>query len=128
MKYEEPKPIPSSINILQVLVIDLFFVNGIAFLLSKSLQLKYVIVAYLTSKSKPTIWKALTQMIAAYKVRGLSISTIMTDREPAVLALEHDLKAAGITLEPTAGESVEEAEREIRTIKEMARSVRFSCP
>ena len=50
-------------------------------------------------------------MIAAYKVRGLSISTIMTDREPAVLALEHDLKAAGITLEPTAGESVEEAER-----------------
>jgi hypothetical protein len=128
VKYEEPKPIPSSINMLQVLVIDLFFVNGIAFLLSKSLQLKYVIVAYLTSKSKPIIWKALTQMIAAYKVRGLSISTIMTDREPAVLALEHDLKATGITLEPTAGESVEEAEREIRTIKEMARSVRFSCP
>ena len=128
VQFEDPKPIPASIKTLQVLVIDMFFVNGIIFLLSKSLQLRYVITAYISSKSQAVVWKAIKQMVGVYKMRGLGISHILTDREPAVLALKTNLEEMGITLEPTSGNSVEEAEREIRTIKERARAVRFTCP
>ena len=52
----------------------------------------------------------------------------MSDREPAVLALEQALGDVGIKLQPASGDSVPEIERTIRVVKEKSRCIHKTLP
>ena len=120
--------IPRLIATAQSLHIDLFFMNGLVFLISKTTPLRYVIAVHLLTKGVAEVGKALLRMIGMYRSRGFAISAVLTDREPAVLALEQTLGDAGIKLQPASGDSVPVIERAIRVVKEKSRSIRSTLP
>ena len=129
----KPEPIkveliPRLIATAQSLHIDLFFMNGLNFLISKTIPLRYVIAVHLLTKGVAEVGKALLRMIGMYRSRGFAISAVLTDREPAVLALEQTLGDAGIKLQPASGDSVPVIERTIRVVKEKSRSIRSTLP
>ena len=120
--------IPRLIQTAQSLLIDLFFMNKLPFLVSKTMPLRYVIAVRLLTKNVAEVGKALLRMIGMYRSRGFAISAVLTDREPAVLALEQTLGDGGIKLQPASGDSVPVIERTIRVIKERSRSIRSTLP
>ena len=63
-----------------------------------------------------------------YKSKGVTISAVLTDREPAVLALEQALGDVGIKLQPASVDSVPEIERTIRVVNEKSRCIHKTLP
>lgn len=120
--------IPRLISSAQALLIDLFFMNGLIFLISRTLPLRFVIVAHILAKSVSEVGKSLMRMIGMYRSKGVAISAVLTDREPAVLALEQALGDVGIKLQPASGDSVPEIERTIRVVKEKSRCIHKTLP
>ena len=123
------------------LCIDVIFINGIKFLLTVSQNIDFVTAQYVTSKKYSGYIKPIKAICNMYAQRGFFVTTIPTD--PKFLHLETFLNKTGGRIgyiaingnadEPTVNvtaknEHVEEAERKIRTVKEGARSMRFTIP
>ena len=123
------------------LCIDVMFVNGIKFLLTVSRNIDFVTAQYVPSKKYSGYIKPIEAVCNMYAKRGFSVTTILADAE--FQHLETFLNKTGgrigyiapngNAVQPTVNttaenEHVEEAERKIRTVKEGARSMRFTIP
>ena len=77
-----PLPLPIATHHKQVsLSIDFFFVNGHAFLTSKSSKLNFVTATYLPFRRKGLIIETLNNIRNMYEARGFDISNFHGDNE-----------------------------------------------
>ena len=125
-------PIPKQIEqALEKLVLcgDIFFVDGIPFLLTVTRKIGFMMIEMLQNrKLNESILPTLQRMIRAYVKRGAQVKVLMTDNE---------FESIGSTLEEengvrlnisSANEHVPEVERNIRYIKEGTRTEKMSLP
>ena len=107
------------------LCVDLFFVDGLVFLLSTSRYLRKISIEALDSRRLQLILPALRTIINQYNSRGFRVRSMHADNEFAPLRNQFLQPENGrITLSICgANAHVPEAEREIRTIKERNRAM-----
>ena len=129
-------PVPAEIYATHptiTLVIDIFYVNSMAFFVTQSRNYKFGTVEHVLSRNIKTINKALTQVINLYHSRGLRVVEVNGD--PEFEALRVPLANTMAKYETpvnlnTSGENdhVPEIERGIRTRKERARAIIGTLP
>jgi hypothetical protein len=111
------------------LSVDIFFVSGVAFLLSISSFTNMLMVKYLSQRTTKQLQLAIDAMISAHGARGFKVTIIQCDGEGAVAALRTHVEGAGITLNLAArGEHVATIERKIRQVKERVRGFWNTLP
>ena len=103
---------------------DIFFVDRVAFLLTVSRPLNYVICTYLKQRSWKCIFEAIATHKNTYVEHGYNVGTLRFDREKGVVCLrDHLLNKLGITLDTAAPyQKIPVAERKIRLVKERMRA------
>ena len=109
------------------LYIDIFFVNGIAFLHTKSKPLNFITIRKLTNRKTKTILKVLGPVITKYLTRGFTITDVYGDNEFDGEDYKTIILPARMHICAT-GEHVPIIERSIRTIKERCRSTCHGLP
>jgi hypothetical protein len=111
-----------------VLCGDIFFVQGYAFLVTLSRNIKFNTIEDLDNgMDADELISALDHVFDTYSRRGFKVTDVLMDLQFATL--EHELRSRGINLNLAAAkEHVGEIERLIRTIKERARALRSSLP
>ena len=106
---------------------DLFFVNSIPFLLTLGKRIKFMTLENVPDRKAITLLRGLHAVRQIYLERGHTVSTMFMDNEFTPLA--NDMKGVQINLNTTAArEHVPEIERQIRVVKERARSVYNTLP
>ena len=60
---------------------DVFFINGLPFIVTRSQQLKFITAEAITSRGKNVLLKALTHVVNLYKCFGFHIHTCFADGE-----------------------------------------------
>lgn len=106
---------------------DIMFVNGIAFLVTISRNIKFGTIKAIPNQTMATLLKGIQKVMQLYKCGGFKIVMTLTDGqfEP----LRGDLAGWGITLNEAArDEHVGEIEHYIQTIKERMRSAYSMLP
>ena len=101
------------------------FVNGLAFLLSRSRGLFFAMGNYLTTRGKALLATNLKAVAAYYRSSGFCPRTLFVDGEFAHLSDQLDCLKVKAS---SASENVGDIERFIRTIKERIRSMRCMLP
>ena len=107
----------------ETLAINVMHVNGVLFLVSKSMHIKHYQTIPLLKKDKDNIWEALKWMLSEYNQRGGSVKHVIGD--PAFECLRKDLNVKEIKLTTCdADRHVPQVERCIRELKERIRCCR----
>ena len=107
------------------LAADVMFFNGLALFVSTSWSIKFTTLEYTPKCTKIRLISSLNKVISIYNASGFNIKTVLMVREfdcmiPYFLSIK---------INPTAtSEHVPEIERQIRVIKERARSIRSKTP
>ena len=103
------------------LCVDIMFVQGLAFLVTISIDLKFRTVEYLPSRTSRDIYAALDNVFRKYNKGGFEIRIVRTD--PEFTSIEEEvMDKNNIRLNPAAAEAhVHEIERSNRTTKERVR-------
>ena len=98
---------------------DIFFIEGIAFLLTFSTPVNLLGVTALANRTVTTISKALDQHIANYRSHGYQVVEVFLDSESGLIALNETYQLRGVkfTYAPP-GQHVPVIERKIRLVKE----------
>ena len=109
------------------LFIDIFFVNGIAFVHTKSKPLNFITIRKINNRKKGSILKVLRTITTMYLTRGFTISDVYADNEFDVDEYKTIFLPARLHI-CAKGEHVPTIERSIRTIKERCRSTCHSLP
>ena len=124
--------VPKKIRQNQIVYIDLMFVNGTAYLLSMTSSNLDAIERLGSTKSKD-IFEKLKIMLDRIKALGAVIVAIRSDEESGVISNEmrqlmvnYD-QVIDLDISP-GGEAVGKIEREIRTLRERARSIILQLP
>ena len=110
-----------------IMYIDIFYVNGTPFFLSKTGKINFLSATVLKSRSAKQILGALTRDCNKHEARGFEITDIHGDNE-------FDIQSLKDSLQPTIfhiyarGEHVGFIENAVKTIKERARSTCHSTP
>jgi hypothetical protein len=113
----------------QRLSLDLFIIEKMLFLISKSSPCDFTMTSYIPSRSVESIWHAMQLHLAEYKKRGFEVVEIASDGEGAVRALLKELAVNGITLDRKGtGQHVGVAERTIQSLKNKVRIIKYSLP
>ena len=127
--------LPETLIIVLVLSADIMFVKAHAFLLSVTHPIGVTMVKYLGPINKRDVRTAnrlrepLKEQVAAYKARGFTVDTMLTDPEGPFLKLEQEINDMGIVLNPAgAGSHVPVIERKIQEVKEHCRCVAAWAP
>jgi hypothetical protein len=97
------------------LATDVFFVDGMAFLLSVSKQIKYITAEHIATRTAKRLSKHLTQVIQVYAQAVFIVHTILIDGE---FEKVKDKLLSLIYNTMVAKEHVSDAEQTIHTIKE----------
>ena len=109
--------------------VDIFFLNQIPFLYSKSKNICFRMVCHLSDRKASTISKELTKMVQFYAARNFRVSDIDADGEFAPVQVVIHATVQGPRMNLTAAdEHVPEIERDIRFCKERSRCLRHSMP
>ena len=125
----EPLPAVPEAQRQQILHVDIFFVDGIPFLLALSDPLAYHFVRHLKSRTLAEIKRVFAIILADLRARGYDPRVVRCDSERGLVALATWLGDQGIVLNPEGGEeAVPKAERAIRTIKERVRGIINTLP
>ena len=104
---------------------DVFFINGLSFIVTRSRRLKFITAEAINSRGKKVLINALTQVVNLYKCFGFHVHTCYADGEFAHL---RNL-VEGVHIDASGNdEHVGDIERAIRVIKERVRAVRSSMP
>ena len=104
---------------------DLFFVNRLTSLVTRSHRLHFITAEVLADQFTHTMSAAMTQVVNLYKFFGFNVHTCFADGQFA--ALEHTVD--GLHFDTSGhNEHVGDFERVIRVIKERVRSIRSSIP
>jgi hypothetical protein len=109
------------------LYVDFFFVNKMAFLLTKSGKLDFLTVEYMKTRTKGTITNAIKDAIAIYQSRGLRTAYIHGDGEFDMDKLRQSIDPIEL-ITYGKNEHLAEIEREIRTCKERMRCTMRAFP
>ena len=96
---------------------DIFYINGLRFLATKSCHIKFTTVQYLNTAKKEELFNSILDVKKKYCCRGFNVNAILMDGQFS--PIRHDLLGAQISLEPCSEDKhVGEIERMIRVIKE----------
>ncbi len=107
------------------LAVDVFFMDGIAFLLTVSRNIKFITTEHVATRTAKSLSKHLDRVIQNYTLTGFSVCTILMEGEFEKVKNELALAVCNTT---AAKEHVSEAERSIRTIKERTRGIVGTLP
>ena len=112
---------------------DIFYVKGSSvktpYLISVTAKSKHIHISALKSKTGTNITNAISTLIKKYKSFGLTIKRVITDHEANFKTTEQQLQLIGAELIQNSPEMhSRQAERAIRTIKSLARSIYISLP
>jgi len=110
-----------------IMAIDIFFVNGIPFLVTKTEKFNYLTAMKLNSRSIAQIIKAINWVFWRYNEHGFSISDIHANNEFDSEKLEHALLPCIMHIY-AANKHVGFIENGIKTIKERARCTCSTVP
>jgi hypothetical protein len=111
------------------LAANIFFVNKIPFFWTYSRKICFTAVNHLADRTINTIFKAYQEMHTFYLKRRFRITTLNVDGEFAPLQVSIQSMPSGARVNLTsASKHVPEIERQIRVVKERARSFRHSLP
>ena len=114
----EPRVPQASVRVNLAMEVDIFFVNGLPFLLGVLKPIYYVLVLFLVNRSKETIWDGLRRMLNKIGIFNYRLKSVLTDGEGGVLKAREELESKGIELNVTSkGEKVPLVENRIKTIK-----------
>ena len=100
---------------------DIFFIEGIAFLLTFGTPVNLLGITALANRIVITISKALDQYIANYRAQGLPVTEIFLDSE-SDLNETYQLRGVKLTYVPP-GQHVSVIERKIRLVRERCRAL-----
>jgi hypothetical protein len=104
---------------------DVFFVDGTAFLIMVSRQIKFITAVHVQVRTATSLSKHLTRVLQVYERAGFKVRTILMDGE---FEKVRDLMPCVECNTTAAKEHVSEAERMIRTIKERTRGLLGTLP
>jgi hypothetical protein len=107
------------------LVADVFFVDGIAFLITVSRRIKFMTTEHLPVRTATSLSKHLQQVLLVYGRAGFRVRSILMDGE------FEKVKGLMPTVEcntTAAKEHVSKAERSIRTVKERTQGILTMLP
>ena len=122
-------PIMRPLHQLQVLHVDIMFVEGIPFLISVCQPLGLVMVDRIPDRKLKTLKKALTKHINHLHNHNFIVNTLLSDGEGGIAALQDELLENNIRFNPSGpGQHVPVVERKIRLIKERVRACIHSLP
>ena len=107
------------------LTADIMFVNGVAFLITLSRQIRLVTIEHVPSRTALQLSNSLTKVKQLYGRGGFTVKIILMDME--FTKIENDMEDVVINT-TAAREHVGEIERQIRTVKERARCVISTLP
>jgi hypothetical protein len=108
---------------------DIMFVNKIPFFVTISRHIKFSTSEFLPNQKTVTLVGAIKRLYQTYAKRGFQITILLMDGQFNKDNLDGEIAGYGITLNTvSAEEHVPEIERQIRTIKERARSVITMLP
>ena len=107
------------------LAADVFFVDGIAFLLTVLRNIKFITAEHVATCTAKSLSKHLDRVIRVYTQAGFSVRTILMDGEFEKVKNKLALVVCNTT---AAKEHVSEAECSIRTIKECTRGIVGTLP
>lgn len=111
------------------LTADLFFVNGIPFLLTLSCKITFTVVNHLANRKVKEIFKAFKEIYQFYLKRGFRITTVHVDGKFAPLqALIQAMPGGPRVNLASTNEHVPEIKRRVRVVKELCRAVHHSLP
>ena len=128
----KPQHLPLPFNIIQKhpridLYVDIFFVNRIPFLHTKSQHIGFITSQRLSSRGQTHIIAHLKHIINKYNKRGFAINFIHADNEFNLQRLKSEIQP--VCLEIYAPEEhVTDIERSVRTVKERCRCMTHSVP
>jgi hypothetical protein len=108
-----------------MLAADVFFVDGIAFLITVSRRVKYVATKHLPIRMATSLSKHLQRVLLVYRRAGFRVRSILMDGE------FEKVKGLMPTVEcntTAAKEHISEAEHSIRTVKERTRGIVAMLP
>ncbi len=112
-----------------VLSVDIMYVNGETFLVSKARNIGYLHAVYLPKREKPYLRAALDEHFVLYNKNGYTIKQVNADGEFEFVKQDMEHPQVGIKVNiVTKSEHVAEIERMIRTIKERVRCMWNSMP
>ena len=99
---------------------DVFFVNGISFLLTVAIKLKFLTVEHTPVFTAKSLVKHIKRVLQFYNRAGLTVRYLMVDGE---FEKVEELLPTIVCNTPAAKEHVSEAERKIRLVNERNRGV-----
>jgi hypothetical protein len=106
---------------------DIFFVNKIMFLVTRSRHIQFSTVETIPNRKPETVLKALLNVRNVYRRRGFNITHLLFDGEYE--CLRGDMASVQITLNTASNdEHVPDIERFIRTLKERTRAIYNTLP
>jgi Reverse transcriptase (RNA-dependent DNA polymerase)/Zinc knuckle len=106
---------------------DIFFVNKIMFLVTRSRHIQFSTVETIPNRKPETVLKALINVRNIYRGRGFNITHLLFDGEYE--CLRGDMASLHITLNTASNdEHVPDIERFIRTLKERSRAIYNTLP
>ena len=104
---------------------DVFFVDGIAFLLTVAIKLKFVTVEHTPVRTAKSLVKHIKRVLQVYDREGFTVRYIMMDGEFEKLK---ELLPTIVCNTTAAKEHVAEAERKTRVVKERNRGAVNTLP
>ncbi len=107
------------------LAADVFFVDGIAFPLTVSRNIKFIMTKHVATCTAKSLSKHLDRVIQVYMRAGFSVRTILMDGKFEKVKNKLPLVVCNTT---AAKEHVSEAERSIHTIKEHMQGIVGTLP
>ena len=109
------------------LYVDIFYVNGLCFLHTKSKDINFITIHHLHNRKHSRLLKLLKHVIAKYITRGFTITDIFADNEFDHDDFHHLALPANLHI-CAQNEHVPIIERSIRTVKERARAICQGLP
>ncbi len=107
------------------LAADMFFVDGIAFLITVSRRIKFVTTEHLPIRTATSLSKLLQQVLLVYGRAGFRVRSILMDGEFEKVKGLMPMVECNTT---AAKEHISEAECSIRTVKERTRGIVTTLP
>ena len=109
------------------LAADVFYIDKIAFLLTKVRKIKFATAQHLVRQDTSTLFQSIKQVCGMYDTGGFRVRLLLGDRQ--FEALRPQLVSIGVDLNTVSAlEHVPEAERATRTLKEHVRGAISNTP
>jgi hypothetical protein len=120
---------PKPLNPEQILIADIMYVEGEAYLISVSYPLRLVMIASLKDKKAASVANVLADHVDSYAAKGFTVTRVITDPEATLRAAATILMRRGIDHDETGVEQhAARVESMVKLVKERTRSILHSLP